>query len=246
MPNPHLEYAERHVACLRLVERLASLFRPGLPLPAVDPRPDEFVAAIIDLRIAGGQCKKTDGVRTIDFIGQSPNLPTGMCHLRGTSWLELSQKIIAHTSLNAQVLLENNVTPEAARERWNTLEDFFRLFFSDFSEPLLSTRLRDEAVRADRLTEPDNEADSMKGDHFTVTLQQVAHLVNRQKRTLERWMQNDPKFPLPDVEPGSGSGRPNEWRWSRIRPYLERKTGKKLPDRHPADTSRPDYGALKD
>ena len=80
-------------------------------------------------------------------------------------------------------------------------------------------------------------------DFFTVTLLQAAAVVSKGKRTLERWQQKDPKFPLPDVE--GGGGLSNEWKWSRLRPYLEKRTGKTLPQRFPSDSLRPDLGALE-
>jgi hypothetical protein len=67
-------------------------------------------------------------------------------------------------------------------------------------------------------------------DH--VTLQQVAPIVNRSKRTLERLQKADETFPIPDVE--GGGGKSNEWSWAKLRPYLEEKYGRKLPDRFPA------------
>jgi len=75
---------------------------------------------------------------------------------------------------------------------------------------------------------------------YIVRLSQAAAVVSRSKRTLERWVKDDKDFPLPDVE--GGGGKANEWKWSRLRPYLEAKTGKELPKRFPADSSRPDFG----
>jgi hypothetical protein len=50
-----------------------------------------------------------------------------------------------------------------------------------------------------------------------VTLDQAASLVNRSKKTLERYLR-DPKsgMPRPDVE--GGGGKPHEWRWPALRP----------------------------
>jgi hypothetical protein len=74
-----------------------------------------------------------------------------------------------------------------------------------------------------------------------VTLDQAAALVNRSKKTLERYLRN-PKskaaqMPAPDVE-GFG-GKPHEWRWGTLRPWLEKTFGKKLPERLPSRSSRP-------
>jgi hypothetical protein len=74
-----------------------------------------------------------------------------------------------------------------------------------------------------------------------ITLDQAAALVNRNKKTLERYL-NHPKseaarMPKPDVE--GGGGKPHEWRWANLRPWLEVTFGKKLPDRLPSRGSRP-------
>jgi len=66
--------------------------------------------------------------------------------------------------------------------------------------------------------------------HQYVTLDQIAASVNRSKRTLERLKQQG-KMPLSDVE--GGGGKPDEWVWSGIRPWLEKQFGKLLPERFP-------------
>jgi HEAT repeat protein len=50
-----------------------------------------------------------------------------------------------------------------------------------------------------------------------VNLSQIAATVNRHPRTFERYKQQG-KMPWPDVE--GGGGKPDEWKWSRIRPWL--------------------------
>jgi hypothetical protein len=62
-----------------------------------------------------------------------------------------------------------------------------------------------------------------------VTMDQAAAIVNRSKSTLERLRE---KMPDPDVE--GGGGKSHEWRWSRIRPWLEREFGKLLPVKFPS------------
>ena len=62
-----------------------------------------------------------------------------------------------------------------------------------------------------------------------------AQTVNRDKKTLERYL-NDPKYkkhgmPAPDVE--GGGGKPHEWKWSTLRPWLERTFKRPLPERFP-------------
>ena len=74
-----------------------------------------------------------------------------------------------------------------------------------------------------------------------VTLDQAAALVNRSKKTLERYLRNPKseaaRMPEPDVE-GTG-GKPHEWKWVTLRSWLETTFGKKLPDRIPSRASRP-------
>jgi hypothetical protein len=68
------------------------------------------------------------------------------------------------------------------------------------------------------------------GEKRHVTLDQMAGLVNRSKRTLERYKTKG-HLPPPDVE--GGGGRPDEWLWPRVRPWLEKQFGRDLPERFP-------------
>ncbi len=63
-----------------------------------------------------------------------------------------------------------------------------------------------------------------------VTLDQAAASVSRSKSTLRRYYDDD-KLPEPDV-PGKG-GKPHEWKWSKLRPELERLFNRDLPTRFP-------------
>jgi hypothetical protein len=75
------------------------------------------------------------------------------------------------------------------------------------------------------------DTDTELADQY-VTLDQAAAFVNRSKKTLERAMnKSNSDAPPPDVE--GGGGRPHEWRWSVLRPWLEKTYGKKLPERFP-------------
>lgn len=60
-----------------------------------------------------------------------------------------------------------------------------------------------------------------------VTLGQVEPLAHRSKRTLR----DLPDLPDPDVH--GGRGRAHEWRWSRLRPCLEKYLKRQLPERFP-------------
>ncbi len=82
-----------------------------------------------------------------------------------------------------------------------------------------------------------NPAESSDGMDFDpsqiVTLDQMAAMVSRKKRTLEEWQQKDDEFPLPKVE--GGGGRASLWVWAEIVDYLRKKAGiQMLPDRFPS------------
>jgi hypothetical protein len=64
-----------------------------------------------------------------------------------------------------------------------------------------------------------------------VTLDQVAAIVHRSKRSLERYKTNG-SLPEPAVK--GGGGRPDLWEWKTIRPWLEMTFRIKLPDTFPA------------
>ena len=65
-----------------------------------------------------------------------------------------------------------------------------------------------------------------------VTLLQMAAIVNKSKHTLERLCRSG-KLPAPDIE--GGAGKANEWRWSVVKPVLEKTYRRMLPDRFPTD-----------
>ncbi len=69
-----------------------------------------------------------------------------------------------------------------------------------------------------------------------VTLQQAAAMVSRSKRCLEGYKKDDPSMPLPRIE--GGGGKPAEWAWNELRPWLEKKFDRPLPVRFPADRLR--------
>ena len=66
-----------------------------------------------------------------------------------------------------------------------------------------------------------------------VTLQQAAAMVNRSKRTLEK---HKTEMPAPRIS--DGGGKPDEWEWSELRPWLEKYSSRTLPKRFPADQFR--------
>jgi len=112
---------------------------------------------------------------------------------------------------------------------WDRLNDF-------------DADLRSECLRA-REGEAPEAAGKPPAADCHVTLLQAAGMVNRHKRTLVNWQTNDPEFPPPDVE--GGGGKAAEWRWSVLRPYLEKKSRRKLPEYFPADPHRPGFGSAE-
>jgi hypothetical protein len=61
-----------------------------------------------------------------------------------------------------------------------------------------------------------------------VTLNQMASIVQRSKRTLEKLLTRS-KNPLPEPDVSGGGGKPNEWDWRRVRPWLQLEFSKLLP-----------------
>ena len=59
-----------------------------------------------------------------------------------------------------------------------------------------------------------------------VTLSQMAGIVSKSKKTLERLKQAG-KLPTPTVK--GGKGKANEWPWSQVRPVLEKEYARELP-----------------
>jgi hypothetical protein len=66
-----------------------------------------------------------------------------------------------------------------------------------------------------------------------VTLDKAAAIVSRSKRTLEKLV-NRKENPLPDPAIRGTGGKPSEWIWSELRPWLEQEYGKHLPQRFPS------------
>jgi len=84
-------------------------------------------------------------------------------------------------------------------------------------------------ARADVNGEPKTLAEAEQ----YVTLDQAAAIVSRSKKTLVRRLNaKDSTMPRPDVE--GGGGKADEWKWSSIRPWLEKEFGKQLPGIFPS------------
>jgi hypothetical protein len=70
-----------------------------------------------------------------------------------------------------------------------------------------------------------------------VTLDKMAAMVDRSKRTLEK-LQTRQQTPLPAPDVEGGGGRPHEWKWSNIRLWLEKEFGRVMPEQFPSDRFR--------
>jgi hypothetical protein len=79
---------------------------------------------------------------------------------------------------------------------------------------------------------PDDSTPALAEAEQYVTLNQMAALDHRSKKTLERKANaTRSDMPAPDVE--GGGGKPHEWKWTTIRPWLENHFKRKLPERFP-------------
>lgn len=91
--------------------------------------------------------------------------------------------------------------------------------------------LRNVVERVDALTR--NTEESADGEYKQyVTLDQAAAIVGRAKKTVERAIARDLDAPAPNIE--GGGGNRHEWIWSEIRVWLEKKYGRRLPERYPS------------
>jgi hypothetical protein len=64
-----------------------------------------------------------------------------------------------------------------------------------------------------------------------VTRDQVASLVKRNKDTVADWFNDDPQAPQPAIE--GGGGKRHEYLWREAQPWLQKKTGRLLPQKFP-------------
>jgi hypothetical protein len=124
-----------------------------------------------------------------------------------------------------------NASPES-------VERFFKKY-PTYCEPQdVDAALRDIQCVAETLLActkpPDNSPmDREERAEQYVTLDQGAALVNWAKKTLERAV-NKPGSGAPSPDAEGGGRRAHEWRWSVLRPWLEKTYRKKLPERFPA------------
>jgi hypothetical protein len=154
---------------------------------------------------------------------------------RDPKWPELFEGLRVHPAL-AELRT-------VARCRWPQRAKFDREFVQAIADevPVLTGKnppdvdeMRVDEVRQllDGPTPPaDPPADPGKTIAY-VTLDQMAAIVNRSKRTLER-LKYRKANPLPDPDVPGGGGKPDEWDWDKMRPWLEKEYSKHLPKQFP-------------
>jgi hypothetical protein len=115
--------------------------------------------------------------------------------------------------------------------------ELFRLLSEDREEQTDDTPHRLDLVGS-RQDGPAESPSVSAGDAGTkvidqyVNLNQAAALVNRKKVTLLRAL-NKPGSTMPQPDTHGCGGKPHEWLWPRLRPWLEQEYGKSLPERFP-------------
>lgn len=97
-----------------------------------------------------------------------------------------------------------------------------------------SDRLRAERALA-KFDGDDNLFSRQQLPDCLVTTLQIADLVNRSKKTIERLAKSG-KIPAPRIRPGKARGKANQYSWCEVREPLQQALGRTdLPVRFPAD-----------
>ena len=108
----------------------------------------------------------------------------------------------------------------------NARNDFFSNMGHSFRKLSHIIALLEAKSPSSNVNAPPEEQTQPKRQYF-VTLDQAAALVNRHKRTLEN-RKKAMTMPMPKVK--GGGGKPDEWLWDELRPWLEKEFGKQLPE----------------
>ena len=98
-------------------------------------------------------------------------------------------------------------------------------------EPLFLTLLKAEPRKLSQTLMMDGAREPPQ----YVTLDQMAALVNRSKKTLER-LKKANKLPPPEVQ--GGGGKPDEWLWCNVREDLAKEYDRVMPERYPSQRNR--------
>lgn len=84
---------------------------------------------------------------------------------------------------------------------------------------------------------PDQQSIASPPTVWYLDLDQISACVGRKKRGLEHYKHRK-KDPLPPPDVAGGRGRKHEWKWSTIRPWLERTFDRDLSSVNPAQVAR--------
>jgi hypothetical protein len=200
-------------------------------------RIDEFLTKLENLEKDSEATAAWNQFATSETPPEDPAMPTGYMQYgklipwNGIScgWLE-SARHAADFLCDAQEIVEakgiySELDKIPTKERdWERLHDHFEVM----REAALQVKAILTAICP---VVPDGSHGA--GSECLVTLLQAASMVSRSKKTLER---KKASMPLSRVE--GGGGKPDEWAWSELRPWLEKEFSRKLPEQFPADRFR--------
>jgi len=103
----------------------------------------------------------------------------------------------------------------------------------DIEEVLVEIDLESSRARFNRQQAvASNRDDAESAAPQYVTRDQIAAMVGRSKDKVMDWFNDDADSPEPAVE--GGGGKAYQYIWSEVRPWLEAKSGRKLPIRFPS------------
>lgn len=124
-----------------------------------------------------------------------------------------------------------NSEPSANRqERLESQREALRLVSNSLGVfPQLRARIAHCARLAWNRIDATDPVDDQAMEQY-VTLDSASALLRKNKRTLQRWLDNGK---LPPACITGGGGKASQWRWSRLKPALERESTMKLPGRFP-------------
>ena len=157
---------------------------------------------------------------------------------RGRLWvLRANSRSTDNIGVNMQLVIPQGDIPKNHVKVWEEKgEDLYEVWLSPEEYKDLLNRVENRGLRQTVFNRPSNRLDDpsrfVSKPKVYVTLNQIAAIVQRSKRTLEKYASRKvDQLPDPDIQ-GSG-GKSNEWDWVKIRPWLEKEFGKKLPEVFP-------------
>ena len=163
----------------------------------------------------------------------------------GPSWHHIPVSAVSHLNdVVARAAIELSEAGEPSA--WPAIKELVRKPIEELARlpwDELRQKIDEEYQAAKRpqkapFVDDENQAGTKAGEASPmpqyVTLDQAAAMVNRAKKTLERHLNRRKGKPTPPPDIEGGGGKPHEWLWSRIRPWLEEEFGRKLPSDYPS------------